>query len=180
VRLRPWQVTDLDCVREAGTDPRIPSGTTVPATYTLEEGVAFIDRQRLRIERGEGVSLAATDAATDRAAGLVWLAVRPQPGVLGLGYWVVPRARGRGVGTRAVRLAVAWALGGGDVARVEAWVEPGNLPSQRLLAAAGFTREGVLRSFLSLPGGRSDAVVFSRTTDGVRPAAGKAADEPAP
>jgi hypothetical protein len=29
VRLRPWIDGDLDCVREAGLDPRIPAGTTV-------------------------------------------------------------------------------------------------------------------------------------------------------
>jgi RimJ/RimL family protein N-acetyltransferase len=51
------------------------------------------------------------------------------------------------------------------VARLEAWVEPGNRPSQRLLAATGFTREGVLRSFLSFPDQRADAIVFSRIRD---------------
>jgi ribosomal-protein-alanine N-acetyltransferase len=47
-------------------------------------------------------------------------------------------------------------------ARVEAWVEPENVASQSLLTAAGFTREGVLRSFLAYPTRRADAVVFSR------------------
>ena len=151
-------------MREAGTDPDIPAATTVPVVFSPEEGLAFIRRQQQRIERGEGVSLAIADPSTDRALGLAWLPVRPQPGVMGLGYWLVPSARGRGLGTRAVRLAVTWALGGAGMARVEAWVEPDNLPSQRLLVAAGFTREGVLRSFLSFSGRRADAVVFSRTT----------------
>lgn len=164
VRLRPWHESDLDCVREAGADPDIPAGTTVPAVFSPEEGLAFIARQQQRIVSGEGVSLAIADATSDRALGLAWLPVRPQPGVMGLGYWVVPRARGRGIGTRGVRLAVAWALSTAEVARVEAWVEPDNLPSHRLLSSAGFTREGVLRSFLSLKDGRSDAVVFSRTS----------------
>jgi RimJ/RimL family protein N-acetyltransferase len=136
----------------------------VPAVFSPEEGIAFIARQQGRIERGEGVSLAIADAANDDALGLMWLPVRQQPGVMGLGYWVVPGPRRRGFGTRAVRLAVTWALSRPDVARVEAWVEPHNLPSQRLLRSAGFTREGVLRSFLSFNGRRADAVVFSRTT----------------
>jgi [ribosomal protein S5]-alanine N-acetyltransferase len=54
---------------------------------------------------------------------------------------------------------------GRGLARVEAWVEPENLPSQRVLTAARFRREGVLRSFLSCAGRRADAVVFSRTAD---------------
>src|SRR4051794_40132897 len=49
VRLRPWSEDDLDCVREAATDPRISAGTTVPAVFTPEEGLAFIGRQRQRI-----------------------------------------------------------------------------------------------------------------------------------
>jgi RimJ/RimL family protein N-acetyltransferase len=163
VTLRPWDESDLDCVEEAATDPRIPAGTTVPAVFSAEDGLAFIRRQRQRISRGDGVSLAVVDASSDRSCGLVWLAVRPQPRVRGLGYWMVPSARGRGWATRAVRLAVEWALEDQRVARVEAWVEPENLPSQRLLATAGFVREGVLRSFLEVDGDPVDAVVFSRT-----------------
>jgi RimJ/RimL family protein N-acetyltransferase len=164
VLLRPWGDGDLDCVREAATDAGIPAGTTVPTVFTPEEGLAFISRQRQRIENGEGVSLVISDASTGRACGLTWLGVRPQPGVMGLGYWVVPSARGQGFGTRAARLAVDWALSEVGMARVEAWVEPDNVASQRLLIAAGFTREGVLRSFLSFNERRVDAVVFSRTT----------------
>jgi len=165
VCLRPWDEGDLECVREAATDPTIPPGTTVPTLFTPDEGLAFIRRQRQRIESGEGVSLAIAEASTDRASGGVWLGVRPQPGVIGLGYWVVPSVRGRGFGTRAARLAAAWALSSMDVARVEAWVEPTNIASQRLLLSAGFTREGVLRSFLSFGDRRADAVVFACTAD---------------
>lgn len=162
VRLRPWTDDDLPCVQEAATDAAITSGTSVPVLFTREEGRAFIDRQRQRIEREEGISLAIAETSTDTARGLVWLAVRPQPGVMGLGYWLVRSARGQGLGARAARLATEWALRQAGAARIEAWVEPNNLASQRLLSAVGFTREGILRSFLSFGARRADAVVFSR------------------
>ncbi|MDA0179363.1 GNAT family N-acetyltransferase [Solirubrobacter phytolaccae] len=161
VTLRPWRDEDLACVEQAATDPRIPAGTTVPAVFTREAGLAFIARQRRRIEDGEGISLAITE--DDVAVGLLWLGVRPQPRVVGLGYWVVPAARGRGIGTRAARLAAGWALDHAGMQRVEAWVAPVNAPSQRLLASAGFTYEGRLRAFLD--GGKTDALVFARTYD---------------
>lgn len=164
VLLRPWSDGDLECVREAATDVGITARTTVPAGFTPEAGLDFISRQRQRIERGEGVALAIADASTGSACGLIALLVRPQPGVMGLGYWVVPSARGQGFGKRAVRLAVRWAMSEVGMARVEAWVEPDNIASQRLLVAAGFRREAVLRSFLSFNEKRADAVVFSRTT----------------
>ena len=45
---------------------------------------------------------------------------------------------------------------------MEAWTEPANTGSQRVLLHAGFAREGVLRSFLSFGDRRADAVVLSR------------------
>jgi [ribosomal protein S5]-alanine N-acetyltransferase len=162
VRLRRWERRDLGCVREASTDPRIREATTVPAVVTFEAGQAYIERQWRRLERDQGLSLAIAVAETDEAIGYAGLTTRPQPGVAGIGYWVVPRARRRGVARRAVRMLSDWALEDAKVARVEAWVEPRNVASQRVLVAAGFTREGVLRSFLVLGDRRTDAVVYSR------------------
>jgi [ribosomal protein S5]-alanine N-acetyltransferase len=163
VRLRPWRFPDdLDCVRQAADDPRIPEATTVPASFTPEAGRAYLARQHRRAADGEGLSLAIADARTDEALGSCVLLARPQRRVLGVGYWVVPRARERGLVARAVRLLTDWALREAGVARVEAWVEPGNLPSQRVLAAAGFVRAGVLRSALAYEHRRADVVVFSR------------------
>jgi RimJ/RimL family protein N-acetyltransferase len=165
VRLRSWALDDVDCIEQASTDPRIVEATTVPVACTPAAARAFIARQLRRPETGEGLSLAIAGAAGGQALGLVWLGVRPQHGVLGIGYWVIPAARRQGLGARAVRLASDWALGRDGVARVEAWVEPGNLASQRLLISVGFAREGVLRSFLAFASRRADAVVFSRTTE---------------
>src|SRR3954454_12794519 len=165
VKLRRWRDRDLSCVRAASKDLRIAAGTTVPARFTEAEGAAFIRRQWQRADHGEGLSMAIAGAADDDAVGLLWLAVRPQPGVLGLGYWIVPEARGRGFGTRAVRLCADWAVARPGIARLEAWVEPDNQPSQRLVVSAGFAREGVLRSFLSFADRRADAIVFSRVRD---------------
>jgi RimJ/RimL family protein N-acetyltransferase len=102
------------------------------------------------------------DLERDRAVGLVSLMLRPQPLVIGLGYWVVPSARKRGIARRAVALASEWAIGAGGYARIEAWVEPDNRPSQSVLLAAGFELEGRLRSFLAVGDSRSDALVYSR------------------
>lgn len=78
-----------------------------------------------------------------------------------MGYWIVPSERGQGVATAAVRLVVPWALDALDLRRLEAWVQPENLASQRVLRNAGFQQEGRLRNFLNIEGGASDALVFS-------------------
>jgi RimJ/RimL family protein N-acetyltransferase len=145
IGLRRWQEADVECIRLAGTDPDIPSGTTVPATFTPTEGLAFIHRQWSRMENGEGVSQAIVEVDSDRAIGLMWVARRPQRHVAGLGFWIVPPERRQGVATAAVRLVIPWALEALDLRRLEAWVEPDNLPSQRVLRSAGFQQEGRLR-----------------------------------
>lgn len=163
IGLRRWEEGDVDCIRLASADPDIPQGTTVPATFTAAEGLAFIQRQWARIHDGEGVSQAVVEADSDRAIGLVWLALRPQPHVGGLGYWIVPQERGRGAATAAVRLVVPWALGSLGLRRLEAWVQPENLASQRVLRHAGFQEEGRLRNFLTVDGEAADALVFATT-----------------
>lgn len=162
VVLRCWTLDDLHCIEEASTDPRIPAGTTVPEHFTPEAGRAFVERQWSRVDRGEGVSLAIESRALGRAVGLVAMMLRPQAGVIGLGYWVIPSARGEGSATAAATLAGEWAIGRGGFARIEAWVEQDNVASQAVLSAAGFEPEGLLRSFLATAGGRSNAFVYSR------------------
>lgn len=160
--LRAWTLDDLACVEEASSDQRIPESTTVPAVYSPAAGQAFIERQWARLENGEGLSLAISSPSTHAAFGLVVLTLRPQMGVAGIGYWIVPSSRGDGHAARATRLLSDWALSEAGLDRVEAWVEPDNLASQRVLTKAGFECEGTLRSFLTFATRRADAMVFSR------------------
>lgn len=78
-----------------------------------------------------------------------------------LGYWLIERARRKGLASRAVSLAVRWALTDAGLARVEALVEPDNITSQRLLERIGFQREGHLRSYLVFDDRRANALMYS-------------------
>jgi RimJ/RimL family protein N-acetyltransferase len=107
VSVRPWAADDLALVEEASGDADLLAGTTLPRSFTPTEGLAFIERQWGRRTSGEGVSFAiASDGA---AVGRATLMLR-RPGVADLGYWLVRRARGRGVGRSAVALVVDWGL----------------------------------------------------------------------
>ncbi|MGI5146861.1 GNAT family N-acetyltransferase [Plantactinospora sp. CA-294935] len=164
VRLRPWRDTDLSCVEQASQDPRIPQGTTVPAHYTTEAGLTYIARQHARLTSGQGVALAITHQHTDQAIGHINLIARPQQGVAGIGYWIVPDARRQGIASRAISLTTTWGLSPGNFARIEAWVEPDNHASQRALEINGYLQEGRLRSFLTFGTRRADVLVYSRIT----------------
>ena len=160
VLLRRWADSDLGCVEDGSRDPDIPEGTTVPATFTPAEGLAWIERQWGRQEKGEGLSLAIADAASDEALGNINLLFR-QRGTVAIGYWLVERVRGRGLGSRAVALLAHWALTDAALERVEALVIPENVPSQRVLEKAGFRREGHLRSYLVFDTRRADGLIYS-------------------
>lgn len=47
-------------------------------------------------------------------------------------------------------------------AGIEAWVEPDNTGSQRVLKMKGYLLEGKLRSFLTFGARRADVLVYSR------------------
>ena len=165
IRVRPWRETDLACIEAAASDPAILDGTTVPCIFTREQGLAFVRRQWTRLHNGEGISQAITDATSDEALGLIYLAQRGQPWIAGLGYWLVPTARGQHKASPAIDVVSHWALSELRFARIEAWVAPDNLASQRALERSGFRLEGRLRNFLKVRGRLNDGLVFSRTPD---------------
>ena len=80
----------------------------MPTSFTEAEGLAWIEPQWSRAENEEGVPLAIADARSDEALGVVVLLLRPQPGSAAIGYWVIERARGRRLASRAVALLAWW------------------------------------------------------------------------
>ena len=161
VRLRKWRYDDLACIEAASSDTTIPQGTTVPAQYTEIEGRAFIERQWERQTSGQGLSMAIADATADVAKGLVFLGLGRGRGHCHLGYWLIPSARGAGLGTAAIELVSKWVLTATEVHRLVAEVEPGNAASIALLRKSGFTEEGILRSWLWIEDELFDALQFS-------------------
>ena len=82
-----------------------------------------------------------------------------------VGFWLVPAARGRGIGTAAVGLVVDWLFDEGGLERVEMTTTPDNAAVERLAARLGFTREGVLRARNRERGRRVDVVWFGLLRD---------------
>ncbi len=159
--LRRWSPDDLPCVEEASSDPDIPGGTTVPEVYSEVEGRAFIERQWSRNDDGRALALAIAAGPNGAAVGQVYLGLTQIDRECRLGYWLVPSARRRRYGSRAVRLASRWVLTETDVHRLVAEVHPDNIASRALLERCGFTREGVLRSWLWIGNEVHDAVQYS-------------------
>jgi RimJ/RimL family protein N-acetyltransferase len=129
-----------------------------------ENGVRrFIARQPGLRARGEFLGLAVTDAGRRAFLGHVMLhtfASRHRRAEVG--YWLVPAARGRGVGAVAVSLLVDWAFETLELERIEITTTPGNAPALALAEALGFRREGVLIGRNLERGRRVDVVILAR------------------
>jgi RimJ/RimL family protein N-acetyltransferase len=166
VTLRPWRADDVDPLVALCDDPEIVRFTRVPTPYTHDDALMFLAQQVAVEERGEAASLAIVDSGDDRLLGSIDVRRAPD-GRATIGYLVGAPDRGRGVASRATRLLSRWALAEWGVARLEIHVRPDNPASQRVAERAGFTREGVLRSYLELRGRRYDSVVFSLLADDV-------------
>jgi len=125
-------------------------------------------RLRFRVEsRGSVVGEVSMLMLEDRVGQLSWS--------------TEPAQRGRGIATRAVRLLTRHALEQRGLARVQAYVDPGDIASVRIAGRSGLRREGVMRGLRSAAqatashgeraddGGRSDLVVYARLADDPEP-----------
>ena len=107
------------------------------------------------------------DAATGAGAGILSLRRFGPPGVVAIGYGVLPEFRGRAFTARALRLLADWAFSRTPTVRLELGCKVGNVASARAALAAGFAEEGRRVGRLRNPDGSySDELVFGL----VRPA----------
>jgi RimJ/RimL family protein N-acetyltransferase len=162
VRLRPPTDADVPAIATACHDPEVGRWTSIPFPYSERDAREFVTRVEPARRAGEELGFVIADAGNGTLLGGCGLhPVDREHGRAEAGYYVAAAARRRGVGTRALRLLSRWALGDLGLERVEVLVHPENEPSQRLAVAAGFTREGVLRSYRERKGVREDYVLFS-------------------
>jgi RimJ/RimL family protein N-acetyltransferase len=93
--------------------------------------------------------------ADNAPAGWITLDVTSREhGIASIGYSLAPSFRGQGIASGALRQVVSLAFDRAGLAlhRLEANVAVANVASQRVLRAAGFTREGTARGLLRING----------------------------
>jgi len=78
-----------------------------------------------------------------------------------IGYDLIPRERGKGYGTEAVKLLSDYLFLSKDIVRIQAQTDPRNVASKRVLEKAGFTIEGILRKSLFVRGEWRDRALYS-------------------
>lgn len=163
--LRPWKAADAPAVMAAAQDPEIARWAGMPQPFREADAAAFIDDALLMWHDGTGAPFAIVETAGDRLVGAI-SRFGPDGHQATFGCWVVPDARGRGIGSRALRSLAGWTFATTDVLRLHVFIIVGNEASERMVRRAGFQREGVLRAWDILDDGTPvDCVVYSRLRD---------------
>ncbi|MDX8366904.1 GNAT family protein [Cytobacillus sp. IB215665] len=75
---------------------------------------------------------------------------------------------GKGIASEALEGVINYGYRHFQLERIEALIEPANLPSQKLVERQGFTREGLLRSYEYTCGKFDDLYMYSRLKTDVR------------
>jgi ribosomal-protein-alanine N-acetyltransferase len=172
IRLRRFDDSDAAMLELVRTDPTILQWMSVlprPAEQFLE----WAERGR---DDGSIMFFAICQADGIALGGV---AVSAEPDFrAGLGYWLLPQGRGRGLATRALRLLSLWLIEALGCQRCELWVDVANGASRRVAERAGYRPEGVLRSYAIVHGRRVDAAFYSLLPADVEESPSPAAREP--
>ena len=158
VTLRGHRRTDAPSVVRQGQDPEMIRWTRVPVPYVPRDAEDYLTSASAGWARGTGYTFAIE--VSGEYAGAIDL--RPQgPGAAEVGYALGPWARGRGVMSRALRLAVAWGFETLALDVVLWQAQVGNWASRRVAWSVGFRVEGTVRGLLPHRERRVDAWIGS-------------------
>jgi ribosomal-protein-serine acetyltransferase len=138
--------------------------------YSIAESREFIAARQIASQGDEWYSFAVFEKASGRFLGGVGLNfINRVHQMANLGYWVRTSAAGRGVATKATRLAARFGFEQLGLHRIEIVAALPNIASQRVAEKAGAVREGVLRKRLLVRGESQDAVLYSLVAEDLAP-----------
>lgn len=78
-----------------------------------------------------------------------------------LGFELSKEQRGKGIASEAIEAVVCYGFEQMNLQRIEALIEPPNIPSQKAVERQGFIREGLLRSYEYTCGKFDDLYMYS-------------------
>jgi RimJ/RimL family protein N-acetyltransferase len=160
--LRPFREDDVEAVLAGCQDIDVQRWINIPVPYTRADARAYVlaDSPAERAA-GTGTNLAIeVEGTVVGSTGVHRIGAHPMGPEIG--YWIAPEARGKGYAAEATHALAEWALGLG-AHRVYLVADVRNAGSQAVARRAGFSQEGVLRSYLAYrDGSRGDAALFAK------------------
>jgi ribosomal-protein-serine acetyltransferase len=130
--------------------------------YTKQETVNWVTYQMSSWNNDEEYSFVILEKGTGKLLGGIGLNfINNLHKVCNLGYWVRTSCTGKGVATKAVKLAVEYAINELNFNRVEIIISKDNIASQKVAEKAGAVKECLAKKRLLIHGVPTDSFVYS-------------------
>lgn len=162
--LRPWETCDAPTFLSAYQDEEIRRWhTRRPSSESRVR--EWFDAYRQDWEREKGGHWAVTRDGGEVLGRIALGSVNFDEGMAGVGYWVLPTARGAGVASHALSALSAWALDGMGFHRLYLEHSTRNHASCRVATKSGYLPEGTKRSAGLHDDGWHDMHLHARVRD---------------
>ena len=165
ITLRKPEIKDTQAVFDGCQDPLIPRFTAISANYSMAHALDYVQRvdASLRTQRELPLVIEYGNGDDRKFAGTIsFHSISVKNSVGEIGYWMSESMRGKSIATTAVRMLTDYGFATIGFKRVEAMVDIENIASTKLLASAGYQREGLLRKKISRDDGRQvDMYLFA-------------------
>ncbi len=169
VTLRLPVAADVDRAASYAADPTLLEGVWIPGPHPGENSAEWAARFIEELSSGW------TTVGGIHGGGLIVDESQPFMGivyvipcteaVVELAYGVAPPARGRGIATRAARIAADWALAEGGFAQVELRIGSGHTQSRRVAEKAGFRFNKRFLTYVQGTGETCEDLLYIRSRD---------------
>lgn len=161
LRLRRTHADDADALYAIHSDPQVMRYWSSPAWTERQQAVeklTDIERQLAEMDVYVwGIALRNSDLLIGSTA---LFALQREQGRAEIGYSLGSQYQGMGLGQEALRAVLGFAFDTLDLRRIEADIDPRNLPSMKLVERLGFVREGLLRERWQVAGETADTALY--------------------
>jgi RimJ/RimL family protein N-acetyltransferase len=165
INLRKPELKDTQAVFDGCQDSLIPRFTAISANYSMAHALDYVQRvdASLRTQRELPLVIEYGNGDDRKFAGTIsFHSISVKNSVGEIGYWMSESMRGKSIATTAVQMLTDYGFATIGFKRVEAMVDVENFASTKLLASAGYQREGLLRKKISRDDGRQvDMYLFA-------------------
>jgi ribosomal-protein-alanine N-acetyltransferase len=161
--LRPIEDRDTAALFRLFSDEEVTRFMDIEAFVNVSEAIQLLEFFRQSLEKEEGMRWAITMAGKDELIGTCgYHKISKTHFKAEIGYDLLPLYWGQGIMIAAINGILSYAYEELQFNRIEAFVDPANMASAKLLRRLGFEYEGFLRDAFFEKGNFVDAELYSR------------------
>jgi [ribosomal protein S5]-alanine N-acetyltransferase len=155
IGIREYQPTDLTHIKKLATEDSVQRSMAFPRPTDAEAWERYVE------ERQGNHSKILIILQQDEFVGFITLKGNAIPEIFQVTYCIASQWQNMGYATSALELCLPVLFQGTGCIRLQAFVEPHNSASCRVLEKCGFTQEGLLRRSIKMEGELVDAYLYA-------------------